>query len=176
MHATIVLSHLRSFVLPLSAAILVPALCLEPGCWPPRMTLQTAAGAALILAGLAMLAWTVGLFARVGRGTLAPWEPTRKLVVVGPYAHVRNPMISGVFTLIVGEALFVASRGISIWAAVFFAVNHVYFVLSEEPGLVERFGAEYTEYTRHVPRWIPRRTGWHPGGALSGETSPPTPR
>jgi protein-S-isoprenylcysteine O-methyltransferase Ste14 len=45
---------------------------------------------------------------------------------------------------------------------VFFAINHVYFLVSEEPGLVKRFGAEYREYAQHVPRWIPRITSWRP--------------
>ena len=60
--------------------------------------------AVVAAAGLAMLVWTVTLFVRVGRGTLAPWDPTRRLVARGPYARVRNPMISGVLAIIVGEA------------------------------------------------------------------------
>jgi protein-S-isoprenylcysteine O-methyltransferase Ste14 len=123
--------------------------------------LRGAIGSALIAAGLSMLAWTVSLFIRVGRGTLAPWDPTRTLVVLGPYAHVRNPMISGVLTVISGEAVTLASWSLAEWAALFFAINHVYFIVSEEPGLVRRFGAAYEEYTRNVPRWIPRWTAWH---------------
>jgi protein-S-isoprenylcysteine O-methyltransferase Ste14 len=112
-----------------------------------------------------MLAWTVTLFVRIGRGTLAPWDPTRKLVVRGPYAHVRNPMITGVLAILIGEALAFAARPLWTWAALFLAINHVYFLLSEEPGLADRFGAEYDEYKRHVPRWIPRLTAWRPGRA-----------
>jgi len=107
-----------------------------------------------------MFAWTLGLFARVGQGTLAPWDPTRRLVAVGPYAHVRNPMIVGVMSLIAGEATLLDSTRIAAWAVAFFAINHVYFVLSEEPGLEKRFGADYLEYERNVPRWIPRRRPW----------------
>jgi protein-S-isoprenylcysteine O-methyltransferase Ste14 len=151
--------HLRSFVLPLTAAGIVPAALLgfhwSIAAWPLAL-----GGALLFSLGLAMLAWTVGLFSRLGRGTLAPWDPTRRLVVAGPYAHLRNPMISGVTAMIVGEALASGSTRIGAWAAVFVLVNHVYFVVSEEPGLVERFGAEYEEYVRHVPRWIPRRRPW----------------
>jgi protein-S-isoprenylcysteine O-methyltransferase Ste14 len=67
--------------------------------------IRAALGGLLCAAGLAMLVWTVSLFVRVGRGTLAPWDPTRRLVVAGPYTRVRNPMITGVFGVIAGEAI-----------------------------------------------------------------------
>jgi protein-S-isoprenylcysteine O-methyltransferase Ste14 len=122
--------------------------------------LLVAAGALLVAAGAALWAWTVRLFATVGEGTLAPWDPTQRLVAVGPYRYVRNPMISGVFTVLAGEALALGSESLAIWAGAFLAVNHLYFVLSEEPGLERRFGEAYREYRRAVPRWIPRRTPW----------------
>jgi len=123
--------------------------------WLPRL-----AGVALLAAGLAMFIWCVSLFARVGQGTLAPWDPTRKLVAVGPYRYVRNPMITGVTTVLIGEALVAGSWLIGAWAAVFVLVNHTYFVLSEERGLARRFGESYLAYKANVPRWIPRLTPW----------------
>ena len=114
------------------------------------------AGIALVVLGLALFSWCVSLFARVGQGTLAPWDPTRKLVAAGPYRHMRNPMISGVATILVGEALIWGSWVIGLWACVFAVVNHAYFVLLEEPGLERRFGADYRLYKANVPRWIPR--------------------
>jgi len=102
-----------------------------------------AAGALLFLVGLALFTWCVTLFARVGEGTLAPWDPTRRLVAVGPYSYLRNPMISGVATMLVGEALFSGSRVLAAWAVSFGFVNHIYFLLSEEPGLERRFGSDY---------------------------------
>jgi len=98
----------------------------------------------------------VVLFARIGEGTLAPWDPTRRLVAVGPYAYVRNPMISGVAAMLTGEALLFRSLALAGWAAAFIAVNHAYFLLAEEPGLERRFGAAYAEYKQRVPRWLPR--------------------
>ena len=112
-------------------------------------------GAALIAAGLALWAWTVGLFARVGEGTLAPWDPTQRLVVRGPYRHVRNPMITGVVSILLGEAVLLGSRPLLLWALGFFAVNAVFIPLIEEPGLVRRFGDEYVRYRESVPRWLP---------------------
>ena len=111
----------------------------------------------LFIAGLALLSWCVVLFARVGHGTLAPWDPTRNLVAAGPYRYVRNPMITGVAIMLMGEALFWGSALLGIWACIFVLVNHVYFLLSEEPGLEKRFGEDYRVYKANVPRWIPRR-------------------
>jgi len=150
--------HARAIVLlPGMVTIAVPALLLsgegaELASWP-----WVVAGAALILAGVAMWLWTVRLLARIGKGTLAPWDPTRHLVVEGPYRHVRNPMISAVAAVLLGEALLFASAGLLIWFALVVAINTAYFVLSEEPGLESRFGDEYREYKRSVPRWVPRR-------------------
>ncbi|MGH2838438.1 MAG: methyltransferase family protein [Thermoleophilaceae bacterium] len=109
-----------------------------------------------------MWLWTVRLFARIGKGTLAPWDPTTQLVVAGPYAHVRNPMISAVLATLVGEALIFGSAAIAIWAAIFAAINHVFFLAYEEPAVERRFGDEYRLYKQNVPRWIPRRTAWRP--------------
>ncbi len=113
-------------------------------------------GALLIAAGVALVACTVRLFMTVGRGTLAPWDPTSELVVLGPYRLVRNPMITGVATILAGQALFFRSWGIALEFAVFLVVNAIYFPLVEEPGLRRRFGAEYEEYRARVPRWLPR--------------------
>lgn len=120
----------------------------------------SAIGALVLAAGLALFAWTVDLFVRIGRGTLAPWDATRRLVVKGPYCYVRNPMITAVLTILLGETLTLGNPWIAVEAAVFFAINAVYFPLSEEPGLRRRFGAEYDEYARNVPRWIPRLRPW----------------
>ena len=118
------------------------------------------AGVVVFLGGFALFAWCVSLFARVGEGTLAPWDPTRRLVAVGPYQYMRNPMITGVVTMLLGETLFLGSRVVGIWAATFIAINQIYFMISEEPGLEKRFGAAYIEYKSAVPRWVPRGTPW----------------
>lgn len=152
-------------LLPGAAAVVVPAVILVTGNgsgigWGiggAGAALLAILGIGLIAAGVGLWAWTVLLFARRGKGTLAPWDPTRRLVVEGPYRHVRNPMISAVLTVLVGEAILFGSVGLAIWAAAFGAVNHAYFVVFEEPGLERRFGDGYRAYKRTVPRWIPRR-------------------
>jgi protein-S-isoprenylcysteine O-methyltransferase Ste14 len=117
-------------------------------------------GPLVFAAGLALFTWCVVLFARVGRGTLAPWDPTKRLVVVGPYRHVRNPMITGVCTMLAGEALYFHSARIGYWLLLFVAINQAYFLLLEEPLLLARFGDEYARYRAAVPRWVPRRHAW----------------
>jgi len=69
-------------------------------------------------------------------------------------------MISGVAIMLLGETLATGSRLLALWLATFVAVNHVYFVLAEEPGLVARFGDAYRAYRAAVPRWVPRATPW----------------
>ena len=113
-------------------------------------------GAVVFLAGFSLFAWCVALFARVGQGTLAPWDPTRRLVAAGPYRYTRNPMITAVATMLAGEAIFLQSSRVAWWMATFVALNHLYFLLLEEPGLVARFGEDYERYRAEVPRWLPR--------------------
>lgn len=119
-------------------------------------------GLGLIAPGFALWLWTVRLFARIGRGTLAPWDPPQSLVTDGPYRHVRNPMITAVLTVLAGEAMLFGSPLLLIWLAIFFAINCVFFLLREEPSLELRFGDDYRTYRRNVPRWLPRRTAWTP--------------
>ena len=119
--------------------------------WPAR-----ALGAVVLLAGVSLFAWCVALFARVGRGTLAPWDPTQRLVAVGPYRYLRNPMITGVAAVLAGEALLTGSWVLAAWTLAFVAINFLYFVMIEEPGLERRFGDPYREYKARVPRWMPR--------------------
>jgi protein-S-isoprenylcysteine O-methyltransferase Ste14 len=124
------------------------------------MLLFHASGILFFIAGFGLFTWCVILFAKVGQGTLAPWDPTHNLVAVGPYRFIRNPMISSVALLLISESLFRASWVTGIWAGVFIMINHAYFILSEEPGLEKRFGEAYRVYKNSVPRWIPRIKPW----------------
>jgi protein-S-isoprenylcysteine O-methyltransferase Ste14 len=100
----------------------------------------------------------------IGNGTIMPWDPTRKLVTGSLYSYVRNPMILSLIIILVGEAILFASYGIALLAVLNLVINTVYFIFSEEPGLKKRFGEEYAEYKRNVPRWIPRLKPWRPTG------------
>jgi len=164
--------HLAAIVLlPGVVAVVVPALivwrtgAVDVGWGLPRglALLPALLGVALMGLGLALAARTIALFAAEGRGTLAPWDPTSRLVVRGPYRRVRHPMISGVACVLAGEALLLGSVPLLLWLAGFAAVNAVYLPLVEEPGLVRRYGEEYERYRAHVPRWLPRLRPWEPG-------------
>ena len=157
-----VLRHALSILLlPVMAVVVVPWWLLgsfaDVG---TRWSSLWLVGVVVFACGFALFAWCVSLFARVGQGTLAPWDPTQRMVAVGPYRHVRNPMITGVATMLVGEALAFGSLAIALWAATFVIINHVYFIASEEPGLEQRFGESYRIYKTNVPRWLPRLTLW----------------
>jgi len=157
-------------LLPGNVTLTIPTLILVLGRGPntgwglptPLAVVVTLVGAASIGLGLYMLATTIGYFMRVGLGTLAPWDPPERLVVEGPYRHVRNPMISGMLFILLGEALASGSPGIVSWWALLSGVNALYIPLSEEPGLLKRFGHPYQAYRDNVPRWIPRRRPWRP--------------
>ena len=154
--------------LPFVGVAVVPALLraglLGPDTrWPlslPILLLPWCVGLPLAAAGFWLWAWCVWLLARVGRGTLAPWSPTRHLVVAGPYRHVRNPMIAGVVAMLIGEAACLGSVWIFGWAIAFWLGKQIWFITSEEPTLVRRFGGAYACYRDAVPRWLPRRTPW----------------
>jgi protein-S-isoprenylcysteine O-methyltransferase Ste14 len=123
-------------------------------------SLGVAAGLVCLALGVTLFVACVRLFAGEGEGTLAPWDPPRALVVSGPYRWVRNPMISGVIAVLLGEALLLRSLPHLAWAAFFAALNLVYIPLVEEPGLMSRFGDAYRRYCENVPRVVPRVTPW----------------
>jgi protein-S-isoprenylcysteine O-methyltransferase Ste14 len=163
--------HLKAVILlPFMVVVVIPTIILHftglggmavqrPAPW--NVLLLIGAGVLLSI-GLLLFATTVALFARIGRGTLAPWNPPQHLVIVGPYRHIRNPMISGGLFILLAEALFFGAPPLWGLLAVFFVLNLIYIPLVEEPGLEKRFGEEYIRYKQHVPRWIPRLTAYSP--------------
>jgi protein-S-isoprenylcysteine O-methyltransferase Ste14 len=151
---TNILKQIFSFILPITVLVIVPAW-IEKN-WTININFSLFAGSTLVLIGLMIMVVCISSFIRIGRGTLAPWSPTRKLVVKGLYRYVRNPMILGVWIVLLGEALALKSQNILIWAASFFVINTIYFIVYEEPDLEDRFGEEYRDYKKHVSRWLPR--------------------
>ncbi|MDD5312865.1 MAG: isoprenylcysteine carboxylmethyltransferase family protein [Dehalococcoidia bacterium] len=163
-----IFDQLKSFILPVTVLLVVPVSLLLPtngfrlgwGMGLPWDAVFVIVGAILMGGGLYLMSYTIHLFINIGKGTLAPWSPTKKLVVIGPYKYVRNPMISGVLMTLLGEAAVVGSPLIFVWFICFFLINFIYLMFSEEPGLAERFGEEYLLYKKNVPRWIPRLKPW----------------
>ena len=148
--------------LPVTVCVLIPAilLYLSGWQWDDGCLWRLMVGAICLLAGLTLAIWTIRLFQNKGKGTLAPWDATKHLITSGPYAYIRNPMITGIFLILTGEACLLGSYAIGIWTVLFLVINMIYFPLSEEPGLRARFGKEYDTYCQNVPRYIPRLTPW----------------
>jgi protein-S-isoprenylcysteine O-methyltransferase Ste14 len=116
-----------------------------------------AAGWLLIAAGIALyFACAFWGFAVRGQGTPLPADPPKKLVVEGPYRVVRNPMYWSVALVVLGEAAVFHSVALLDLAAVFFVCVSLFVLFFEEPALRGKFGAEYEEYCRQTPRWLPR--------------------
>ena len=120
------------------------------------------AGTLLGGAGGALALWCVLAFAFVGRGTPAPFDPPRRLVVRGPYDRVRNPMYLGATLALAGAALFYRSSALFGYAGLFLALAHLFVLGYEEPALRRTFGAEYHAYCGRVGRWWPRLRPRHP--------------
>lgn len=162
--------HASSYLLPFSVMILVPWILM----WITADTtlgwslswsfdlLILLTGFTILVTGVILMAACIRLFNSIGKGTLAPWAPPQKLVVVGVYRYMRIPMITGVLFGLLGESIILSNYAVFLWFLISFLGNHIYFIRSEEPGLLKRFGQEYVEYFDNVPRWLPRRTPWKP--------------
>jgi protein-S-isoprenylcysteine O-methyltransferase Ste14 len=109
--------------------------------------------------GAVILLWSFWNFLVQGRGTPAPIDPPRELVIVGFYRYVRNPMYVGIILTVTGHFLWFGFWVLLAYAGFVFLAFHTFVLLYEEPTLKRKFGAAYEEYCRKVPRWIPRIGG-----------------
>lgn len=120
-------------------------------------------GAALALVGVATLLWCVRDFYVVGRGTLAPWAPPRRLVAVGLYQVVRNPMYLAVLALVAGTGWWRGSPLVIAYATLLAVLFHLRVRLHEEPWLARTFPDDWRTYQQAVRRWVPRLRPWAGG-------------
>ena len=137
--------------LPGVVGFLVPWLVVD-GRMPPRGFDWRAL--ALAAPGIVLLLWTVAAFYRQGRGTLAPWDPPRRLVATGVYGISRNPMYVAVLLILSGWAIGWQSAGLAGYAAAVAVAFHLRVLLHEEPYLARTFGDAWERYQQQVPRWI----------------------
>ncbi len=131
---------------------LYPTVYAAPIQWGWRAAL----GVAMIALGIAGFLWCALDFAFVGRGTPAPIDPPKVLVVRGLYRYVRNPMYLSVAMVLGGESLLLQSWLLARYLAYCFAIIFAVVLVYEEPVLRGKFGDSYRQYCRDVPRWIPR--------------------
>ena len=160
--------HLRDFMIPIFMTIVLPLIINSKEYhWfqRPRFAqspLLFTLGLVVGTAGLVLMITSIVLMIRIAQSTVMPWDPSKNLVVKGPYRHLRNPMILGVIILLIGEALILSSIGVALLGVVSFFLNTLYFIHFEEPKLKAQFGDEYRQYQANVPRWLPRVRPWRP--------------
>jgi len=161
--------YLSILLLPFNVTVIIPSILLF--FFPFHMAWKASfpfhifvlfTGSGIFLLGLLIVILSVRQFIQRGKGTLAPWDPPKNLVVSGLYRYTRNPMISGVAFILLGETILFGSWFLFIWFILFSAVNYIYFIIREEPLLEEKFGADYWEYKQNVPRLLPRRCPCEP--------------
>jgi len=155
-----IFNHIKNIVIfPGTVVVLIPYVLRNH--LPPIHTFETLGdlrpvACFFLILGILLFVSTVFYFWKIGKGTLSPWNRTENLVLRGPYKYVRNPMILSVLCMILGQSIWFQSISIWLWAMFFFLFNHLYFILKEEPDLEKRFGKEYKDYLKTVPRWIPK--------------------
>jgi len=140
-----VLVFLPARVLSWSGITPIPVI----GVWQVFGMMVAGVGAAIALS-------CILTFVFVGKGTPAPFDPPRRLVVGGPYRVVRNPMYVGAGLALAGAALFYKSIPLLTYAALLGLITHVFVVFYEEPTLRRTFGSDYEVYCGHVGRWWPK--------------------
>jgi protein-S-isoprenylcysteine O-methyltransferase Ste14 len=145
-----------TLVVPGSVLLFVPAGLVATGLgprWDPGPWRW--AGLALVVPGALVILRCFGDFVRRGRGTPAPYDPPRELVVAGLYRYTRNPQYVGVLAVVCGEALLTGAAVLFGYAAVLALGYHLFVTLHEEPALRRLFGDAYVRYCAAVPRWLP---------------------
>jgi protein-S-isoprenylcysteine O-methyltransferase Ste14 len=112
-------------------------------------------GASFVLIGLTLSGWAVFLFRTKGQGTPNPTLPPKTLIATGAYRFTRNPIVVGVFLILLGESLLYYSPSLFVMAIIFGLIVSLNIVFIEEPELRKRFGVSYEEYLEQVPRFLP---------------------
>ncbi len=146
-----------TLVVPGSVAVYLPLLIVRQR--TPAGGVRLGAALAFLAAGAAIYGWCVWDFATFGRGTPAPIDAPRRLVVRGLYRFTRNPMYLGVLTVVLGWAVLFGAPGLWVYAVAVASMFHAFVTLIEEPKLRGRFAGEYEDYCARVPRWLPRAQG-----------------
>ncbi|HVF50005.1 MAG TPA: isoprenylcysteine carboxylmethyltransferase family protein [Pyrinomonadaceae bacterium] len=149
---------LWSVFVPGTLTTLVPYLLLASRfeLFPLELSVFRFAGLIPIACGAALYLWCAWDFTFSGRGTPAPFDPPKEIVLRGLYRYVRNPMYVAASLVLIGEAILFESVVILIYGAIVFSFFHLWVVFYEEPALRGKFGESYENYCLKVSRWIPR--------------------
>jgi protein-S-isoprenylcysteine O-methyltransferase Ste14 len=123
---------------------------------PATFGVSQIAGMLLGACGAALALACILTFVFAGKGTPAPFDPPRRLVLQGPYRLIRNPMYLGAGLALAGAALFYQSIQLLEYDALFLVIMHLFVVFYEEPALRRTFPGEYEDYCRKTGRWWPK--------------------
>jgi len=110
----------------------------------------------LWLLGTGIIIWCSIDIILKGLGTPAHLDPPKKLIVNGLYRYTRNPIYLGSLLIVLGFIAWSGSRLVILYFLFFTLAYNILIIFIEEPILRNMFGAEYEEYCKHVPRWLPR--------------------
>jgi protein-S-isoprenylcysteine O-methyltransferase Ste14 len=143
-------------LLPFVVAGIIPFLIVFGN---PHLAGTAPLGIVLAVIGFVLLLWCVRDFYVAGKGTLAPWDPPKSLVIIGLYRFVRNPMYIAVLTLVAGWGLMFGSIGLGIYVCILAIGFHLRVIMYEEPWLGQQFGPDWEAYSKAVSRWLPQPPG-----------------
>lgn len=110
----------------------------------------------LWIIGTLIIIWCSLDIVHKGRGTPAHLDPPKELVITGLYRYVRNPIYLGALLVQLGYIVWFGSGMMISYFLFFVLAYHILIVFIEEPVLRKTFGTAYDEYSKNVPRWIPR--------------------
>ncbi len=146
-----------TFLVPGSATVFIPLGILPKNSLQQLSDLDLLHAAAFfpMLMGLLIFLRCAFDFVFAGRGTPAPIDPPKELVVRGLYRYVRNPMYVGIILILIGEAWLFGSWVMAVYAASFLTIFNLFVLFYEEPVLEKKFGESYRRYCATTSRWIP---------------------
>ena len=145
-----------TLILPGSVLVWVPWFLIAGGSayrahWPPAIA--DAPAFTLMAIGVAIYAMCALRFATEGKGTPAPWDAPRKIVIGGIYRWTRNPMYVGVITALFGEAWWLNTQGMWVYAIAMPIAFHLRVIMYEEPAMRRISEGDFASYTSRVKRW-----------------------
>jgi len=117
----------------------------------------------LIAAALALHTWTaklIGLKATIGYAELKPDEQPKNqnLVMSGPFSVVRHPSYWAHTAIMAGIFFITGVAATGIIALIDLTITYFITTTLEDRELVDRFGSQYKEYQRRVPKFFPKIT------------------
>jgi protein-S-isoprenylcysteine O-methyltransferase Ste14 len=119
--------------------------------WPP--TPGDIPAVIVMAIGVTIYTMCAVRFATEGKGTPAPWDAPRRIVIGGIYTWTRNPMYVGVITAMLGEAWLINELAMWVYALAMPVAFHLRVTRYEEPAMRRLSETDFLAYTSRVKRW-----------------------